>query len=75
MIQCIILIDFVCLYRYKILHKGNYFLKYVTKPNVFKKFYEDGVFDVLENEKKYISTFIIPNIIAIFLIIVFINLY
>ncbi|GBC53729.1 hypothetical protein GLOIN_2v1569746 [Rhizophagus irregularis DAOM 181602=DAOM 197198] len=54
---------------------GNYFLKYVTKPNVFKKFYEDGVFDVLENEKKYISTFIIPNIIAIFLIIVFINLY
>ncbi|CAB5196122.1 unnamed protein product [Rhizophagus irregularis] len=47
----------------------------VTKPNVFKKFYEDGVFDVLENEKKYISTFIIPNIIAIFLIIVFINLY
>ncbi|CAB4374334.1 unnamed protein product [Rhizophagus irregularis] len=75
MIQCIILIDFVCLYRYKILHKGNYFLKYVTKPNVFKKFYEDGVFDVLENEKKYISTFIIPNIIAIFLIIVFIILY
>ncbi|CAB4406210.1 unnamed protein product [Rhizophagus irregularis] len=75
MIQCIILIDFVCLYRYKILHKGNYFLKYVTKPNVFKKFYEDGVFDVLENEKKYISTFIIPNIIAIFLIIVFVNLY
>ncbi|PKK77256.1 hypothetical protein RhiirC2_732357 [Rhizophagus irregularis] len=67
MIQCIILIDFASLYRYTII--------LLTKLNVIKKFYEDNGLKNEFDEKKYRTTFIIPNIIAIVLIIVFVILY
>ncbi|PKY47670.1 hypothetical protein RhiirA4_444976 [Rhizophagus irregularis] len=88
MIQCIILIDFASLYRYTIILRkseinnalvdNNYYdilLLSITKLNVIKKFYEDNGLKNEFDEKKYRTTFIIPNIIAIVLIIVFVILY